>query len=101
MFFDQLDERNTMVQSNHAFEELAQIGLAGLGTGLFCSRRVSSPEMSFLRPDSKCDDPNMFSDHLDDRNMMAESIICFGYFRLSTVVYFSEVEQFDNSCCQS
>ena len=55
-----------MVQSNLAFEELAQTGLAGLGTGLAGSNRVSSPEMSFLRPGSKCDDPNMFSDHRDN-----------------------------------
>jgi len=34
MFFDQLDEGNAMVQSNLAFDELVQIGLSGLGTGL-------------------------------------------------------------------
>jgi hypothetical protein len=33
MFFNQLDERNVMVQSNLAFEELAQTGLPSLGTG--------------------------------------------------------------------
>ena len=45
MFFDQLDERNIMVQSNDAFEELAQTGLAGqVG-----SSRLSSPEMPFVR----------------------------------------------------
>ena len=34
MFFDQLNEENAMVQSNLAFDELVQTGLAGLGTGL-------------------------------------------------------------------
>jgi hypothetical protein len=34
MFFNQLDERNAMVQSNLALEELAQTGLPCLGTGL-------------------------------------------------------------------
>jgi hypothetical protein len=42
MFFDQLNEKNAMVQSNHAFEELA---LAGLGTG---SRRASTPKHCFI-----------------------------------------------------
>jgi hypothetical protein len=32
-FRPELDERNAMVQSNFAFEELSQTGLAGLGTG--------------------------------------------------------------------
>jgi hypothetical protein len=63
-----------MVQSNHAFEELS---LAG-------SSRVSTPETLFLRPDSKWDDPYKFSDCLDDRNMMAETIIHFDHFWLST-----------------
>jgi multimeric flavodoxin WrbA len=30
--------------------------------------------------------PNMFSDHLDDRNMIIESIINFDHFWLSTPV---------------
>jgi hypothetical protein len=34
MFFDQLDERNAMVQFNLAFDKLVQTDLAGLGTGL-------------------------------------------------------------------
>ena len=38
----------------------------------------------FLRPGFTWDDPNMFADRLDDRNIMAESIICFGHFWLST-----------------
>jgi hypothetical protein len=42
MFFDQLDEGNSMLQSNLAFEELAQTGLAR-------SNRVSTPEMLLLR----------------------------------------------------
>jgi hypothetical protein len=42
MFFDQLDEKNTMAQSNYAFEELA---LAGLGTG---SSRASTPKHCFF-----------------------------------------------------
>jgi hypothetical protein len=33
MFFNELDEMNTMLQSNLAFEELAKTGLADLGTG--------------------------------------------------------------------
>jgi len=46
MFFDQLDERNVMVQGNLAFEELAQTGLAGSGW-------ASTPESPFLRPGSR------------------------------------------------
>ena len=84
MFFDQLDERNAMVQSNLAFEELALTGLAGLGTGLASSSRISTLETLFLRAGCKWEDPNMSSHCLDDRNMMAESIIYFGHFWLLT-----------------
>jgi hypothetical protein len=34
MFFDQLDERNVMVQSILTFEKLGQVGLADLGSRL-------------------------------------------------------------------
>ena len=80
MFFDLLGERNAMVQSNLTFEQL----VAGLGTSLACSNRASTSETSFFRPGFKWDDPNMFADHLYNRNMIAESIICFGHFWLST-----------------
>ena len=80
MFFDQLDERNVMVQSNHAFEELA---LAGLGIGLADSSRAGTSETRFLRPCSKWNDLDMFS---GDRNMMAGPIIHFGHFWLSTLL---------------
>jgi hypothetical protein len=60
-----------MVQSNLAFEELSQTGLAGLGTGQANSSRVNTSDTSFLCPGSKWDDLNIFSDHLNDRNMMA------------------------------
>ena len=76
MFFDQLDERNAMMWSNHAFEQL----VAGFGTGLASSSRASTSETSLLRPGFKWDDPNMFADRLGNRNMMAESIICFSRF---------------------
>ena len=49
MFFDQLDERNTIVQSNHVFEELSKTGLAGLGTSLAGSSRASTFETPSLR----------------------------------------------------
>ena len=42
-----------MVQSNLAFEELAQTGLASLETSLASSCRVSTLETPFLRPGSK------------------------------------------------
>jgi hypothetical protein len=48
--------------------------------GLASSGSVNTPESLFLRSGSKRDDPNMFSDRLDDRNRMAESIIHFGHF---------------------
>ena len=72
MFFDLLGERNAMVQSNLTFEQL----VAGLGTSLACSNRASTSETSFFRPGFKWDDPNIFADHLYNRNMIAESIIC-------------------------
>jgi hypothetical protein len=85
MFFDQLEERNAMVQSNLELEQLVQTGLAGLGTGLTSSSRASTSEMSFLCPGFNWDYSNMFADRLYSRNMMAESIIWFGHFWLSTV----------------
>ena len=86
MSFDQLDERNAMVQSNLAFEQLVQTGLSGLGTGLAGSSGSSTSETPFLRPGFKWDDPNMFADRLYNRNMMVESIIYFHHFWLSTYV---------------
>jgi hypothetical protein len=53
MFFDQLDERNAMVQSNHAFEELSKTSLDGLGTSVASSSRASTSETSFLHPGFK------------------------------------------------
>ena len=91
MSFDQLDERNAMVQSNLAFEQLVQTGMSGLGTGLASSSRSSTSETSFLHPGFKWDDPNMFADRLYNRNMIAESIICFGHFWLSTGLFGSHV----------
>jgi hypothetical protein len=72
MFFNQLNKRNVMVQSNLAFEQLVQT--------LASSSRASTSETSFLRLGFKWDDPNMFADRLYSRNNMAESIICFGHF---------------------
>jgi hypothetical protein len=69
-----------MVLSNQAFDELAQT----VGTGLAGSSRTVTSETSFLHPGFEWDDPNMFADRLDNRNMMADSIICFGHFWLST-----------------
>jgi hypothetical protein len=46
MFFDQLDERNAIVQSNLAFEELVQTVLDDFGW-------ASTPESMFLRLGSK------------------------------------------------
>ena len=45
MFFNQLDERNAMVRTNHVFEELGQ---TGLGTGLACSSKASTPKCRFF-----------------------------------------------------
>ena len=66
MFFDQHDEGNAMVESNLIFQELSHTVLAGLGTGLASTNRVSITETLFLRPGSKWVDPNIFS---DDRNI--------------------------------
>jgi hypothetical protein len=65
-----------MVQSNLAFEQFVQT--------MASSSRASTSETLFLHPGFKWDDPNMFADCLYSRNIMAESIICFGYFWLST-----------------
>jgi hypothetical protein len=46
MFFDQLNERNAMVQSNIAFKKVWKTGLAGFSS-------VSPPKNRFLRSGSK------------------------------------------------
>ena len=51
MSFDQLDERNAMVQSNLAFEQLVQTGMSGLGTGLASSSMVNTPKHCFFVPE--------------------------------------------------
>ena len=76
-----------MVQSNLAIEELAQTGLASLERAWLVweptSPAGSTPQNTVSSSGLQMD-PNMFCDHLDDRNMKAESIICFGHFWLST-----------------
>jgi hypothetical protein len=73
MFFDQLDERNAMMKSIIAFEEVGLVGLA------------DSTKSRFVRSSTKYGDPCMFSGHLDERNMMMKSIMHFGQFWVSTL----------------
>jgi hypothetical protein len=66
-----------MMQSILAFDKVGQTGLASSGW-------VNPSKNCFIRPSSKWDDPNMFSDCLNDRNIMVESIIHFEKFRVTT-----------------
>ena len=84
MCLDQLDERNAMVKSILAFEEVGQVSLADLGSRLSRLWLVQHPENHFLRPSTKCDDPSIFSGRLDDRNMMVMSIMHSRQFWVST-----------------
>ena len=45
MFFDQLDERNAMVQSNHAFEELVGNRPGQFQQGQYIRNDVSSSRL--------------------------------------------------------
>ena len=67
MFFDQLDERDAMVKSVLAFEEVGQVGLADLGSWLSRLWLVQHSKSHFLHPSTKCDDPRMFLGHLNDK----------------------------------
>jgi hypothetical protein len=78
LFFDQLDERNAIVQSVLAFDKVGKIGLlADLRSRLSRFWLDQSPKNLFLLLDSKCDDSSMLLGRLDDRNMMVESVILF------------------------
>jgi hypothetical protein len=65
MFFDQLYERNAMVQS---FFHLRKV------KNRPCQSRLGQPPKNCFSSGqgSKWDDPNMLSDRLDDRNMMTD-----------------------------
>jgi hypothetical protein len=80
MFFDQLDERDAMVQSILTFVKVDKTDLADLGSRLSRFHLNEPLENCFLRPGSKCDDPIVLSGHLDNRNMMEKSIIHTGHF---------------------
>jgi hypothetical protein len=74
MFFNKLDERNTIVQCILTFEKIEKVGLANLGSD---SSRASLLKSHFLRWGFKCDDPSMLSCRFDDKNMMVKSIMYF------------------------
>jgi hypothetical protein len=87
MFFDQLDERNTIVKSVIAFEKGGQVSLAHLENRLSRLWLVQHSKCRFPCPSTKCDDSSMLSSHLDDRNLMIISIILSGQFWVSTLPF--------------
>ena len=84
MFFDQLDERNAMVKSILAFEEVGQVSLADLRSRLSRLWLVQHPKSHFLRPSAKYVQHPKSHFRLDDRNMKVMPIMHSGQFCVST-----------------
>lgn len=69
-----IDERNAMAKSVLQFKEVERSSLAGFKP---VSAENRSEESHGLHSDSKPNDPYMFSDHLDERNEIMDSIMYF------------------------
>ena len=82
MFFDQLDERNAMLKSILAFEEVGLVSLADL------EWLVQHLKSRFLCPSANYNHPSLFSGRLDDRNMLMKSIMHSRQFWVSTYAPF-------------